>query len=73
MAANNAGKDGNTDAGQQTAGLLNKNLRDRGIGKRFAEALFILKEVMHFRIYGAVKICLLRDEQNRRESPPLAL
>ena len=69
MAANNAGKDGNTDAGQQTAGISNKDLRHRGIGKHFAEALFILKEVMHFRIYGAVKVCFLRDEQNRSEGP----
>jgi hypothetical protein len=48
--------------GQQTAGILNKDLRHRGIGKHFAEALFLLKEVMHFRIYGAVKVCFLRDE-----------
>ena len=44
MAANNAGKDGNTDAGQQTAGISNKDLRHRGIGKHFAGALFILKK-----------------------------
>jgi hypothetical protein len=44
MAANNAGKEGNTDAGQQTAGILTKDLRHRGIGKHFAEALFLLKK-----------------------------
>jgi hypothetical protein len=42
--------------------FLTKDLRHRGIGKHFAEALFLLKEVMHFRIYGAVKVCFLRDE-----------
>jgi hypothetical protein len=47
---------------QQTAGYFHQGFETSGIGKHFAEALFRLKEVMHFRIYGAVKSCLLRDE-----------
>jgi hypothetical protein len=69
MTANDAGKDGNTDAGQQTAGILTKDLRHRGIGKHFAEALFLLKKGNVFPGYGAVKVCFLRDEQNWSESP----
>jgi hypothetical protein len=62
MAANNAEKKGQHRCGTANSRYFNKDLTHRGIGKHFADALFLLKEVMHFRIYGAVKICLLRDE-----------
>ena len=48
--------------GQQTAGILTKDLRHRGIGKHSAEALFPIERSNAFPDYGAVKICLLRDE-----------